>query len=70
MNSRPLSCDLDLTKIEAELEVLNEKPETNVDDVFLWTDLWTLVKEIQLLILDQFVPMQFYTDFNIWGQSN
>lgn len=35
MNSRPLSCDLDLGKIEAELEVLNKNPETNVDDVFL-----------------------------------
>ncbi|XP_053408228.1 disintegrin and metalloproteinase domain-containing protein 10-like [Mercenaria mercenaria] len=35
MNSRPISSELDLKRIEEELEVLNNNPSTNVDDVFL-----------------------------------
>ncbi|XP_060574794.1 disintegrin and metalloproteinase domain-containing protein 10-like [Ruditapes philippinarum] len=35
MNSRPVTSEFDLKKIEEELEVLNKNPSTNVDDVFL-----------------------------------
>jgi hypothetical protein len=35
MNSRPVTSDFDLKKIEEELEVLNKNPSTNVEDVFL-----------------------------------